>query len=185
MEVDSNDLVELYGKLAVYLTRTWTNQYEQDDLTSIAYFGMWKAFRNYSDTNIEFATFMGMVVGNELRTYHRDQNSAKRKGDCVSLNHIIEDEEGKKTELSQIIPSDVNIENEITERDLFNRSFRAGLKSTGKFKERDNKIVDLYFKHDLQQKQIAKMFNMTQSHVSRILKSATKEMRSYYLESII
>lgn len=149
---------------------------EHEDLISIGTIGLIKAIDTYSkDKKVKLATYASRCIENEILMILR---SNKKHSKNVSLSDTIAvDKDGSEVELIDVLPSDENDLDDILEK---NRLLNELTKYINILDEREYMIIALRYGLDgndeLTQKEIANMYNISRSYVSRIEKRALSKL---------
>ncbi len=149
---------------------------ENEDLISIGTIGLIKAIDTYSkDKKVKLATYASRCIENEILMVLR---SNKKHSKNVSLSDTIAvDKDGSEVELIDVLSSDENDFDEILEK---NRLLSELTKYINILDEREYMIIALRYGLDgndeLTQKEIANMYNISRSYVSRIEKRALSKL---------
>lgn len=74
-EIKDMSIEEVYQQFKNFIYKqcqSWLGKYEFDDLQQVAFIGLQKAYEGYEvDNGVQFLTYAAMVIGNDLRIYHR------------------------------------------------------------------------------------------------------------------
>lgn len=157
------------------------NLYNQlDEYYDIAVIGLIKAAKNYDATKqINFSTFAGKCIRNEILLYLRQQQSNRLKANynTISLEKTVFDENGKKILLIDKIPGNVNIEQELINNEKIIHLYKA----ISNLSDSERFIIEhsygLNNKKILRQKQLAEIIGQSQANVSRIIKKIFKKIK--------
>lgn len=155
------------------------NLYNQlDEYYDIAIIGLTKAAKNYDETKqINFSTFAGKCIRNEILLYLRQQQSNRLKANynTISLEKTVFEENGNKILLIDKIPGNVNIEQELINNEKIIHLYKA----ISNLSDSERFIIEhsygLNNKKILRQKQLAKIIGQSQANVSRIIKKFLKK----------
>ena len=122
-----------------------------------------------------FSTFAITAIRNEIYKDIRVNNTDKRRANfnAVSLNTPINIEDD--SELMDLIPSRVNVEEEVMRKiDMENvRKYISRLTA------KEQQILYMYIEKELTQKEIAQVLGTTQSYISRRLQIIIEKLRKY------
>lgn len=122
---------------------------------------------------IKFATYAIRCIYNEMVMYLR--SSQKRYLECNYDSTSSNDKDGNTLTILDTL-EDKNIEMDYQEKAVSN-IIREKLKL---LKEEDRRLIELYFgfdsEHRYNQQELAALFHLSQSYVSRKLKAAVKKM---------
>lgn len=174
-------LIERNLRLVAYVAKKYLKENkETDDLISIGTIGLIKAVNTFdTEKNIRFATYAVRCIENEILMVLR---SEKKLVNEVSLEEPI----GKDTEGNEILLIDILYNDD---ESVFNEALgkinRKKLYSAIEecLDEREKQIIILRYGlkdgHCIPQREIAKMFNISRSYVSRIEKKALEKLQAY------
>jgi len=157
------------------------NLYNQlDEYYDIAIIGLIKAAKNYDETKqINFSTFAGKCIRNEILHYLRQQQSNRLKANynTISLEKTVFEKSGNKILLIDKIPSNVNIEQELINNEEIIHLYKA----ISNLSDSERFIIEhsygLNNKKILRQKQLAEITGQSQANVSRIIKKILKKIK--------
>ena len=157
------------------------NLYNQlDEYYDIAIIGLIKAAKNYDETKqINFSTFAGKCIRNEILHYLRQQQSNRLKANynTISLEKTVFEENGNKILLIDKIPGNVDIEQELINNEKIIHLYKA----ISNLSDSERFIIEhsygLNNKKILRQKQLAKIIGQSQANVSRIIKKIFKKIK--------
>ena len=174
-------LIERNLRLVAYVAKKYLKENkETDDLISIGTIGLIKAVNTFdTEKNIRFATYAVRCIENEILMVLR---SEKKLVNEVSLEEPI----GKDTEGNEILLIDILYNDD---ESVFNEALgkinRKKLYSAIEecLDEREKQIIILRYGlkdgHCIPQREIAKMFKISRSYVSRIEKKALEKLQAY------
>ena len=172
-----NKLIMHNLRLVAHIAKKYeTKLNENDDLISIGTIGLIKAIDSYSiDKKVKLATYASRCIENEILMVLR---SNKKYSKNVSLSDTIAtDKDGSEIELIEIIPS---LDEEIDETLERNRLLLDLSKYINILDEREYMIISLRYgldgNEELTQKEIAAMYDISRSYVSRIEKRALSKL---------
>lgn len=157
------------------------NLYNQlDEYYDIAIIGLIKAAKNYDETKqINFSTFAGKCIRNEILHYLRQQqnNRLKANYNTISLEKTVFEKNGNKILLIDKISSNVNIEQELINNEKIIHLYKA----ISNLSDSERFIIEhsygLNNKKILRQKQLAEIIGQSQANVSRIIKKIFKKIK--------
>ena len=174
-----NKLVEHNLRLVAHIVKKYyTQSDQQDDLISIGTIGLIKAVNTFRpDKNIRLATYAARCIENEILMYFRSQR--KLQGE-VSLNDTIEsDKDGESLYLLDVIGTEDTMLTDLQSRDdtmLIRRLVRQCLT------EREADVIrrryGLEGRESQTQRQVAAVYGISRSYVSRIEKKALQKLES-------
>lgn len=163
----------------IYYVLKQLNLYEKcDDYFDVGMIGLVKAANTYDENSgYAFSTYAYTVIMHEIHYYIRKENCAKRQHSDISLSKVVYDDGKKVMTLGDIIPSDINIEQEICEKESIEELYKCIQKL-----EAQEKVILIYYyglyntrKHN--QSEIAEELCISQTYVSRIIKRAKKKLK--------
>ena len=147
--------------------------HEYDESVQIASLGLCYAALKYDETKSKFSTYAYQCMMREFLKIARDKKAKKRDFSTISLQTPIQSPKGEEfSYLEDIISYD---ESGFQEIELKNQIEYALSKFSGKQLE----IVKYFIENGkCNQKNAAKLFGVSQSHISRILKRFKKLIES-------
>ncbi len=165
-----NILIERNLRLVAHICKKYTStKVEQDDLISIGTIGLIKGINSFkSDKKVRLSTYVSRCIDNEILMYLR---STKKIGAEVSLEDPIgKDKDDNVVTLQDVLEnSERNIEDEVDLKMKIKQLYK-NIKKVLKDREKD--IIEMRFgldgKKPKTQNEIAKMFGISRSYVSRI-----------------
>lgn len=157
-----------------------TNENDNEELISIGTLGLIKAVNSFDDSKgVKLATYASRCIENEILMYFRNK---KKSALDISLDEPIEtDSEGNPLTLIDIISVDDNVADECINR--------TNLKLLYKFIDdiknpRERSIIIMRYgldgKEPKTQNEIAEMFNISRSYVSRIETKIIRSLRKKF-----
>ena len=173
-----NKLILHNLRLVAHIAKKYESKItENEDIISIGTIGLIKAIDTYSkNKNVKLATYASRCIENEILMVLR---SNKKHSKNVSLSDTIAlDKDGSEIELIEVL-QDEDIENvdETLER---NRLLGELAKYINILDEREYMIISLRYgldnNEELTQKEIADMYDISRSYVSRIEKRALSKL---------
>lgn len=172
--VKTEEYLSLARKIAWRYFKSIKNKYSYDEIESAAFLGLVKASKKFDENKgVKFLTYASTVVENEIKMSFRDDKWLFIKrgapNNILSLNYIIDPD--NNTEMQDILVEENEIEENIVNLILVERLFKV-------LDKREKEIIYLYIFKEKPQRDIAKMFNISQSYTSRIIKNSLKKMRN-------
>lgn len=173
-----NVLIERNLRLVAHIIKKYyTQSGDQDDLISIGTIGLMKAVSSFDPTKgARLATYAARCIENEILMYFRSQK--KLQGE-VSLSDSIDSEgDGDALQLMDV----VGVEDTMLE-DLYDRdnAHRLHLLVRERLSARESEVIRLRYglggTVPLTQREVASMFGISRSYVSRIEKKALEKLR--------
>ena len=145
------------------------NKYNLDieEYYDVLAIGLCKAAKSFDCNKSKFATYACTCMLNEVKMTKR-----KHKIETISLNNQIINDDSQIELLNLLEDSKSNFNYDLLEN-------LDGLSDWYfKISERNKKILNMY-KEGINQEEIAKKFNVSQSHISRVIKKLRKEFYTY------
>lgn len=171
-----NILIERNLRLVAHIVKKYYAQSgDQEDLISIGTIGLIKGISTFKmDRNVKLATYASRCIENEILMYFRSQR--KLQGE-VSLSDTLDGGEGGGLSLMDVIRVDDTMLDDLDTRDACVK-VRACVKTC--LTPREEGIVTMRYgldgKPPRTQKQIAGLWGISRSYVSRIEKRALKKL---------
>jgi len=179
-EEAKNILIERNLRLVAHIVKRYsTLGYESEDLISVGTIGLIKAITTFNpDKGTRLVTYAAKCIENEIRMYIR--STAKYKDDISLHDPVSTDRDGNESLLMDILVSQSPAIDEQVELNLQKNWLYTKMKTVLKRNEKD--ILELRYglpdKAERTQIEIAKMFGISRSYVSRIEKKAIKKLRN-------
>ena len=176
-------LIEKNLRLVAHIAKKYeANKELQEDLISIGTIGLIKAVDNFkSEKNIRLATYAARCIENEILMHLR---STKKTNAEISLNEVLKtDKDGSEIVLEDLLPNnDPEIPDQIYHQDQINE-FMNYFQFLSK-KEQDilTKRYGLFNSKKYTQNEIAEIYHISRSYVSRIEKKALIRLLKYHIE---
>ena len=156
------------------------NDYENEELISVGTLGLIKAINSFdSDKGVKLATYASRCIENEILMYYRNK---KKSTLDISLDEPIEtDSEGNPLTLIDVIAVDDNVPDEcITKNNL-----RLLMQFVNEIKnERERSIIIMRYgldgKEPKTQNEIAEMYGISRSYVSRLETKIINRLRKKF-----
>lgn len=168
-------------RLVAHIVRKYySTSKSPDDLVSVGTIGLVKAVDSFNVKNgARFATYAAKCIQNEILMYFR---SCKKQSNEVSINETIDiDRDGNPLTYIDVISCDESITEEV---DSQLRSAQALQYVNTVLGEREKKIIMLRYglcdNKALTQREVADIFGISRSYVSRIEKSALEKLRDAF-----
>lgn len=178
-------LVERNLRLVAYIAKKYqANDRDMDDLISIGTIGLIKGIDSFDGSkNIRLATYCARCVDNEILMYLRANR--KMRNDVYLYDSIGSDKEGNEINLMDIL--------EYEDEDVVEKVAKQGyLGKLGKYireslTQREWEILQMRYglggKEERTQREIAAIYGISRSYVSRIEKKALTKLRKCYEEN--
>ena len=174
-----NVLIERNLRLVAHIVKKYyTQSSDQEDLISIGTIGLIKGISSFDPSKgARLATSAARCIENEILMYFRGQ---KRQQNEVSLSDTIDsDKEGNSLQLMDIVGVDDTMLDDLHDREsalLLHRLVRE------KLTPREAEILRLRYGLSgtlpLTQREVAALFDISRSYVSRIEKKALEKLRA-------
>lgn len=173
-----NILIERNLRLVAHISKKYsTTNIDQDDLISIGTIGLIKAINSFDNSkNIRLATYAARCIDNEILMFIRSNKKTKAE---VFLNESIgKDKDDNEITLIDVIEKeemcvDDEIDLRLKIKQLYNKMKEI-------LKDREKMILELRFglggKRPKTQHEIAEMFGISRSYVSRIETKAINKL---------
>ena len=176
-------LIEHNLRLVMYIAKKFeNNKLDMQDLVSVGSIGLIKAVDSYKlDKNIKLATYASRCIENEILMFLRKAN--KSINDLSLDDTLINDSEGNNLTLSEIIPDNKQITEEVENNDQ--KQFL--LLAINKLNEREKKIMCMRYGlngfDEQTQKEVADSMNISQSYISRLEKKILNKLKNEMLNN--
>lgn len=167
-------------RLVVHVAKKYSNYHDNDELISVGSIGLVKALNTYSpDKGTQFATYAAKCIENEILMTWRANK--KNLGNKSLYEPVSYDKEGNEVTLIDLISQDEEsvigiveskcvaeklmeiIRNQLTEREYLIIAMRYGLEG----------------RECMTQKEVAKVFKISRSYVSRIETKVLDKLKEY------
>ena len=148
-----------------------------DDIISIGTIGLIKGIDSFNtDKNVRLATYAARCIENEILMYIR--SSKKYSNDMFLQDPVGHDFDGNEITVMDIVKTDDDpVPDEVGTKLEINRMFE-GIDDV--LDEREKQIIEMRYAlgggEEITQREIAKMFGISRSYVSRIEKKALKKI---------
>lgn len=178
-------LVEHNLRLVVYIARRFTNTgVDMDDLISVGTIGLIKAVGSFSsDKNVKLATFASRCIENEILMYLR--RASKLKNEVSFDEPLNTDYEGNELVLSDVMGTDGDCVYKTIENGVENDILKEAL---SKLNSREKEIMELRYglngTEEKTQKEVADMFGISQSYISRLEKKIIGRLKKEFAKMI-
>ena len=172
-----NVLIEHNLRLVAHIIKKYyTRSGDQEDLISIGTIGLIKGISSFDPSRgARLATYAARCIENEILMYFRGQKKLQNE---VSLSDTIDAESGEDTlQLMDVVGVEDTMLDELHERDSALR-VRELVKT---LPEREAQIIRLRYGLDgsvpLTQREVAALFGISRSYISRIEKKSLRTLR--------
>lgn len=145
-----------------YLNKYHPTLIKDEDIVQELYLTLWKCCLNYDESkDVAFATYAYRSFSTCLGEYWRKKHTAKREGELflISLDSFFDDE---------------SMDECITQDDLYGRRAEEALIAKETIKDIYEKLdedeiifLNLMLAHDFKQKDLAEIYGVTRSYISR------------------
>lgn len=177
-----NLLIEKNLRLVAYIARKYNvGDKDMDDLISIGTIGLIKGIDTFDETkNIRLATYAARCIDNELLMMLRAEKKTAK--DVYLYDTIGSDKEGNEINLIDVIE---HYDEDVVERvTTEGRIARLQEYMEKVLSERERNILMMRYgldgKREITQREIASMYHISRSYVSRIEKKALQKLRKCY-----
>ena len=166
-------------RLVAFMAKKYKNYNDQDDLISVGSIGLMKAVKTYnSETKNSFSTYASRCIDNEILMMLRSQK--KYQAELRLEDSIGTDKDGNSISLIDILSEDG--EEKVASQVMHNMAIERVCKIVqNDLDERERDVVSmrygLFENRPQTQKEIAKIFGISRSYVSRIEKSALDKIK--------
>lgn len=148
---------------------------KKDDYYDAGLIGLIKAANYYNpEKGFKFSSLAVRCIQNEIMMVIRSENRFSNNNKLVSLNTPILDNGKDEITLIDILSSDLNIEDDLLEKDLIETLVKAVMRLT----KEEQQILKLYYGEELSQIEVAEKMNIAQPTVARKLKKIIKKLRN-------
>lgn len=175
-------LIERNLRLVAYIAKKYnTGDKELEDMISVGIIGLIKGIDTFDGTkNIKLATYASRCIENEILMKLRSEKKTAK--DVYLYDSIGTDKEGNEINLIDIIEyHDEDVVERVTKEGQIER-LPDGIESVLTKREQD--IINMRYgmngEEEKTQREIAKMYQISRSYVSRIEKKALLKLRKYY-----
>ncbi len=184
--MDKEDLILKNDRLVYYVLGKLGLYDKRDIYYDIGLFGLVKAANEFDPSKgYKFSTYAYFNIKTEILHHIKSEKCNKRRANynTVSLDEPIgSDSEGKEIKVIDTIKSDVDIEEELIAKEQKEMLYKA----ISKLKEKERLILRYYYGlngcEELKQNDICKKLNISQAHVSRIIKNSIKKIKNMIKE---
>ena len=177
-----NILIEHTLRLVAHVAKKYTSSGrlasgDFDDIISIGTIGLIKGIDSFNtDKNVRLATYAARCIENEILMYIR--SSKKYSNDMFLQDPVGHDFDGNEITVMDIVKTDDDpVPDEVGTKLEINRMFE-GIDDV--LDEREKQIIEMRYAlgggEEITQREIAKMFGISRSYVSRIEKKALKKI---------
>ncbi|MDD2490391.1 MAG: sigma-70 family RNA polymerase sigma factor [Bacilli bacterium] len=146
---------------------------DYDDLINIGTIGLIKAVDKYDiEKNVKLATFAAVCIENQILMYLRKN---KKHNQTMSLEEpiCINNDGDELSLMDMLVSSDDIIEEEVIKKE----SIHEVINALSLLNERRNRIIQLRYFKSMKHKDIAKIFGISQSYLSRLEQKSLKRIK--------
>ena len=177
-----NQLIERNMRLVAYIAKKYQQSgVEMEDLISIGTIGLIKGVDSFrEDKKIRLATYCARCVENEILMYLRSVKKTAR--DVYLFDTIGSDKEGNEINLFDVLEyEEEDIADRLTRKEHIGKLEQYMEQTlTPREKERLCLRYGIQAKEQKTQREIAEIYQISRSYVSRIEKKALKKLRDRY-----
>lgn len=172
-------LIEHNLRLVVFLAKKYENTgVDLEDLVSIGTIGLIKGVNTYKlDKNIKLATYASRCIDNEILMFLR--KNKRRRSEISFEDSLSFDSEGNELHLEDILGTEPDIVTKGLEEETEKKLLYEEIK---KLSLRDQQIMILRYGlfgcHEMTQKDVAEILNISQSYISRIEKKVIRKLQN-------
>ena len=166
-------------RLVAHIAKKYTNYGDNDELISIGSIGLIKALESFKpDKGTQLATYASRCIENEILMTMR---TSKKHRSNVSLNDPIGvDKEGNELTILDMLSDDCSVIDDVENNILMERLLKI---TKSVLDEREYEIIRLRYglggTGALTQREVATMFDISRSYVSRIEKKALEKIKEH------
>lgn len=175
-----DELIRHNMRLVVHVAKKYGNYPDGDELISVGSIGLIKAVNTYSSgKGTQLATYAARCIENEILMLMRANK--KHRNNRSLFDPVSVDKEGNDITLIDLIATDGDSVIDTVQSDILKETLKEVMGKALSARERE--ILDYRYglenKPELTQIEIAKIFNISRSYVSRIEKRALEKLREY------
>lgn len=149
--------------------------YDPDELVSVGFIGLIKSVDGFDkNKNIKFSSYSERCIYNEIVMFLRKN---KRHINNISINTVLIRTDDNKLTLEETLKDDTISFVQDYEDECINKEIR---KAVSNLSLKGQGVIKLYFGFDqepMNQREIAKLFGISQSYISRLLSKNIKELK--------
>lgn len=167
-------------RLVVHVAKKYSNYHDNDELISVGSIGLVKALNTYSpDKGTQFATYAAKCIENEILMTWRANK--KNLGNKSLYEPVSYDKEGNEVTLIDLISQDEESVIGMVESRCVAEKLMQVVK--GQLDDREYQIIAMRYglegRNAMTQKQVAKVFGISRSYVSRIETKVLNKLKTY------
>ncbi|MCM1305692.1 MAG: RNA polymerase sporulation sigma factor SigK [Bacteroides sp.] len=166
-------------RLVAHIAKKYTNYGDNDELISIGSIGLIKALESFKpDKGTQLATYASRCIENEILMTMR---TSKKHRSNVSLNDPIGvDKDGNELTILDMLSDDCSVIDDVENNILMERLLKI---TKAVLDEREYEIIRMRYglggTSALTQREVAALFNISRSYVSRIEKKALEKIKEH------
>lgn len=173
-------------RLVVHVAKKYSNYHDNDELISVGSIGLVKALNTYSpDKGTQFATYAARCIENEILMTWRANK--KNLGNKSLYEPVSYDKEGNEVALIDLICQDEESVIGIVENKCVAEKLMQIIKS--QLSEREYQIIAMRYglegRQPMTQKEVAKVFKISRSYVSRIETKVLEKLKKHMMKEKI
>ena len=172
-----NILIERNLRLVAHICKKYTTaKAEQDDLISIGTIGLMKAVNSYRpEKGVKLGTYAARCIENEILMHFRANRKSSNE---ISLSETLDhDSDGNSMELMDMISCEDKNLQAVDNNDQYKQLYEHITKN---LQPREQQIIQLRYglggNEPLTQREIASMYGISRSYISRIEKKALQKL---------
>ena len=163
-------IAEEYIKLAYHVAYRYDGWLPQDELLSVAHLSLMKAMNTFDvNRGVQFTTYLGVVVAKDIKSA---SIKARYRTRVVHLDETLEDSKRARGHYSHV--EDLRARREFEQ--LEDTDFAHYLLKSSPLTTVERWAIYLFIYDDLNQTEIGEELNLSQSMVSRLLRSSIRKM---------
>lgn len=178
-DVDARDVLIRHNlRLVVHIVKKYSNYPDTDELISVGSIGLIKAVSSFNaQKGTQFATYAARCIENEILMTLRA--GKKRKGDVSLYDAVGVDKEGNEITLIDMLHTDEDGIFSSVEKSIVSEKVHKLTRKTLDKREYDivTKRYGLLGDEPLTQREVAKIYGISRSYVSRIEKKALEKLK--------
>ena len=185
-EEAKDELAKHNMRLVVHVAKKYSNYHDNDELISVGSIGLVKALNTYSpDKGTQFATYAARCIENEILMTWRANK--KNLGNKSLYEPVSYDKEGNEVALIDLISQDEESVIGIVENKCVAEKLMQIIKT--QLNEREYQIIAMRYglegRASMTQKEVAKVFKISRSYVSRIETKVLDKLKKYMIKEKI
>ena len=167
-------------RLVVHVAKKYSNYHDNDELISVGSIGLVKALNTYSpEKGTQFATYAAKCIENEILMTWRANK--KNLGNKSLYEPVSYDKEGNEVTLIDLISQDEESVIGMVESKCVAEKLMQVVKE--QLEDREYQIIAMRYglegRNPMTQKQVAKVFDISRSYVSRIETKVLNKLKTY------